>query len=159
KEFGFELFRGDKESFGYGTTQDRTLRNSILRALAKRGYGVRRKYDGDVAPEVIEIVERVRPYTMTSPRTAVGLGEAVQYVVRNDIEGSFVECGVWRGGSMMAAALTLLRLGAADRDLHLFDTFAGMPKPEREDVPLTDTDSEPMARWERDQRADYNEWA
>ena len=30
---------------------------------------------------------------------------------------------------MMAAALTLLRLGAADRDLFLFDTFAGMTRP------------------------------
>ena len=120
---------------------------------------MRRKYDADVPPAVIDVVERVRPYTMTSPRTVVGLCEAVQYVVRSGIDGAFVECGVWRGGSMMAAALTLLSVGAADRDLHLFDTFAGMPMPEQHDVPLRDTDTEPIARWQRDQRLGHNEWA
>jgi O-methyltransferase len=27
---------------------------------------------------------------------------AVEYVVANDLPGSFVECGAWKGGSMMA---------------------------------------------------------
>jgi hypothetical protein len=35
---------------------------------------------------------------------------------------------------MMAAARTLLRLGIADRELYLFDTFAGMTEPGPEDV-------------------------
>ena len=48
--------------------------------------------------------------------------------------GALVECGVWRGGSMMAVALTLLRLGVTDRDLYLFDTFEGMTEPGEEDV-------------------------
>jgi hypothetical protein len=43
-----------------------------------------------------------------------------------------VECGVWRGGSMMAAALTLLRLGTTRR-LWLYDTFAGMTTPGPDD--------------------------
>jgi O-methyltransferase len=159
RELGFELVRGGAESFGFGTTPDRSLRNSILRALAKRGYGVRRKYDADVPAEVIDVVERVRPYTMTSPRTVVGLCEAVEYLERSRIGGAFVECGVWRGGSMMAAALTLLRLGGGERDLNLFDTFAGMPMPEQEDVPLTRSGLEPMDRWQRDQRSEHNDWA
>ena len=41
--------------------------------------------------------------------------------------GAVVECGVWRGGSMQAVARTLLARGVTDRDLHLFDTFDGMP--------------------------------
>jgi O-methyltransferase len=45
-----------------------------------------------------------------------------------------VECGVWRGGSMMAVALTLLRLGVTNRDLYLFDTFAGMTDPGEHDL-------------------------
>ena len=50
-----------------------------------------------------------------------------------------MECGVWKGGSMMAAALTLLDLKRQDRDLYLFDTFEGMPKPTEEDVHYTGT--------------------
>src|SRR6185312_857674 len=59
--------------------------------------------------------------------------EAVRYVMRANIPGDFVECGVWRGGSSMAAALTLLDLGEPTRRLHLFDTFAGMTEPTAED--------------------------
>jgi O-methyltransferase len=81
-----------------------------------------------------ELCRRVAPYTMTTPARIYGLARAVEYIVRRDVEGAIVECGVWRGGSMMAVALTLLRLGVSDRDLYLFDTFAGMTEPTAEDV-------------------------
>jgi O-methyltransferase len=35
---------------------------------------------------------------------------------------------------VMAAALTLLRLGISDRDIYLYDTFAGMPPPSDADT-------------------------
>lgn len=66
--------------------------------------------------------------TMTSPERIAALVEAVRYVSRHAIPGDVVECGVWRGGSMMAVARTLLDLGDLRR-LHLFDTFDGMPPP------------------------------
>jgi hypothetical protein len=50
------------------------------------------------------------------------------------IPGAIVECGVWKGGSMMAVALTLLRLGDTERELVLFDTFTGMTEPTQEDA-------------------------
>jgi O-methyltransferase len=81
-----------------------------------------------------ELWRRVAPYTMTTPGKVHVLARAVEHVVARDIGGAFVECGVWRGGSMMAIALTLLRLGHTDRDLYLFDTFEGMTEPGQEDV-------------------------
>jgi O-methyltransferase len=53
---------------------------------------------------------------------------AIKYTVKAGIEGDVVECGVWRGGSMMAIALELAHLGAS-RTLYLFDTFDGMSEP------------------------------
>lgn len=159
RQAGVELFGGAPGSFGYGTTDAPTLRNRILRVLAKAGYGIRRTYGRDVSPQMIEIVERVRPYTMTSSRSVIGLCEAVRYIVKSGVDGDFVECGVWRGGSVMAEALELLALGAADRELYLFDTFAGMPMPSELDQSLTISDAPPLARWQRDLRADHNEWA
>jgi hypothetical protein len=70
---------------------------------------------------------------MTAPEKLYGLILATRYVARHNIPGAFVECGVWRGGSMQAVALTLLEQGVSDRDLHLFDTFAGMPPPTDKD--------------------------
>ncbi len=76
----------------------------------------------------VELVRRVQPYTMTSPERIGALQNAVRYVVASNIPGDIVECGVWKGGSMMAVALTLQALGA-QRHLHLFDTFEGMTVP------------------------------
>jgi O-methyltransferase len=84
-------------------------------------------FDFDEADK--ELYRRVGPYTMTTPPRVYALVRAVEYVVARGVPGAIVECGVWRGGSMMAAALTLLRLDAADRELYLYDTFAGMPPP------------------------------
>jgi hypothetical protein len=81
-----------------------------------------------------ELYNRVARYTMTPPARIYALARGVEYVVRRDVPGAIVECGVWRGGSMMAAALTLLRIGATDRELYLFDTFEGMTPASDEDV-------------------------
>ncbi len=81
-----------------------------------------------------DLCQFVRPFTMTSPERIFALRQAVMHVIQHEIPGDIVECGVWKGGSMMAAAKTLHELGATDRDLHLFDTFSGMPAPGEKDV-------------------------
>ncbi len=73
---------------------------------------------------------------MTSPERVYALCDAVRYIVEGDVRGALVECGVWRGGSAMAMALTLLEHGVRDRELHLFDTFEGMTPPGPEDVDI-----------------------
>src|SRR5262249_14121759 len=77
--------------------------------------------------------DRVRSRTMTSIARVDALRASVEYIHENSISGDIVECGVWRGGSMMAVALTLLRLGEL-RPLWLFDTFSGMTPPGSADM-------------------------
>jgi O-methyltransferase len=79
----------------------------------------------DFAKEHAEVWRNVAPYTLTTPGKIEALAQAVEHVVSRAIPGEFVECGVWRGGSVMAVALTLLRLGVTDRELYLFDTSLG----------------------------------
>jgi hypothetical protein len=81
-----------------------------------------------------ELWRAVTRYTMTSETAVYALADGVRYIVANGIPGAIVECGVWRGGSMMAVARVLLELGETDRDLYLFDTFEGMPAPTSRDV-------------------------
>lgn len=83
-------------------------------------------------PEFFALYERVKPYTMTSIERLYAMHKAVEHVARSGVQGAIVECGVWRGGSMMMAALTLAALGKTDRELFLFDTFAGHPRPNPE---------------------------
>jgi O-methyltransferase len=70
---------------------------------------------------------------MTSPERGYALHQAILHLVRHNIAGSIVEWGVWRGGSMMLAALTLIEASDTTRDLYLFDTFAGMVRPSSTD--------------------------
>src|ERR1700722_17552923 len=83
------------------------------------------------------IAARVQPYTMTmreGPEAAYALFQAVRYVVKNKIAGAVAECGVWRGGSMMLAALALKHFGEAEREFYLYDTYEGMTRPDDVDV-------------------------
>jgi hypothetical protein len=93
-----------------------------------------RYYPVDYPAPWIETIEEVFGYTQTSADRVAAVCAAVEHIVDHQIPGAVVECGVWRGGSMMAAALTLLRRGDAARDLYLFDTFSGMPPPREGDV-------------------------
>lgn len=80
------------------------------------------------------ILSQVRPFTMTSPERVAVLVEAVRHIVTQGIRGDFVECGVWKGGSAMAAALALQASGDTGRDLWLYDTYEGMSEPTPNDV-------------------------
>jgi O-methyltransferase len=90
----------------------------------------------DIDSDALQTIRTVKPFTLTSTERVFSLIQAVRYVTSAGIAGSFVECGVWRGGSMMAAALTLQQLRRCDVDLHLFDTFEGMTAPTERDVDI-----------------------
>ena len=99
----------------------------------RRPAGLPSDYD----QETREIWEAVRDRTMTHHTRVHFLVQAVRYVERHHVPGAIVECGVWRGGSMLTVAHTLLRRGVTDRDLYLFDTFEGMTAPTERDVRIT----------------------
>src|SRR5262249_29447698 len=71
---------------------------------------------------------------MTSLERMLSSIRAASYVSLNRIPGDIVECGVWRGGSSMAIARTLVNLGDTTRRIYCYDTFEGMTEPNREDV-------------------------
>jgi len=58
---------------------------------------------------------------------------ACRHVVERNIEGDFVECGVWRGGNSIIAAHVFKNLGSS-KNVWLFDTFAGMTQPTGVDI-------------------------
>lgn len=88
----------------------------------------------DLDASAERIIEAVYEFTLTPPDRVAALCGAVDYVIDNDLPGSFVECGLWKGGSMMAIAMRLRDRGVTDRELYGFDTFAGMTDPTEEDV-------------------------
>lgn len=97
------------------------------RSARREHETVRRQADVDQATR--DTVAAVRMYTRTTPAQVVALCDAVRYIAASGVKGDIVECGVWRGGSMMAAARTLLECDDRSRTLWLYDTFSGMAEP------------------------------
>lgn len=84
--------------------------------------------DRDFTNEEAEIISDVSDYTMTGSSRLVTLIRAINYLSKNKISGDIVECGVWKGGSIMAA-IKALQLSNDLRDIYLYDTFEGMSEP------------------------------
>jgi hypothetical protein len=115
-----------------------SLESLFKRLFGRLGYSLVRatpagfiSFDGfpELSPAERETIRAARPFTLTGIDRMAGLISAVNFVSRNRIAGDIVECGVWRGGSMMIIARTLLQLGDVSRTLYLYDTFEGMPPP------------------------------
>jgi O-methyltransferase len=120
----------------------RALGRPAQRMLRRVGYRItplEHPRESGLEPSDIELYRQVARYTMTSAESIAVLADAVRHVVAERVPGAIVECGVWRGGSMMAVAKTLLELGNTEMDLYLMDTFEGMTDP-------TDRDTDRLGR-------------
>jgi len=74
-------------------------------------------------PDVAHLFETIQRFTFTTPAMLLALDSAIRYIVDNEVPGDIVECGVWRGGTLQAAALLTQQL---DHSRHIwgYDTFS-----------------------------------
>lgn len=89
------------------------MKNLIVKALNSFGYEIIKKNTQaypDLEQSFKQIYEVCKAETMTSIERMYALYKACEYVHQNQLNGDYVECGVWRGGSSMLAALTLKNL-------------------------------------------------
>ena len=133
------------------------MKKIVKAALASAGWELGRMADrqeqalADLSSADREIVARVNPFTMTSLERRASLLGAVDHIVKHGIAGDMVECGVWRGGSMMAVALALMARGDTSRHLYLYDTFEGMSEPTEHDKSVSGESAQTqLARTDRD---------
>jgi len=104
------------------------IKKSINRLAQKKGFEFF-EFKKGIQEIDLNTIKFVSKYTMTSHMRILALIDSVKYITKYQIQGSIVECGVWKGGSIIAIAKTLLNLQQHDRDIYLFDTFEGMTKP------------------------------
>ena len=103
-----------------------------------------RSLQDSVAPDPLEdlsdgdkaIITKAKPFTMTSVERMAAVITAIDHIVAKGIPGDIAECGVWRGGSMMVAAMALASRNDVNRSLYLYDTFQGMTEPSAYDRDL-----------------------
>jgi O-methyltransferase len=127
--------------------------------IQQESYG--RLYYKDFTPREKCVLLEANLITIASHEAIVELSRAVDYILANNIGGALVECGVFQGGNAVVMIRTLLNAGVTDRDIYLYDTFEGFPKPEAIDFeylvgPALDT-------WQKfkkpgDQSEDNSDW-
>jgi O-methyltransferase len=78
------------------------------------------------APDFADHERAIRKHTLVSRDRCYVLWRTLQQALR--LPGDLVECGVFRGGTALLEARTLaMHEDPARRQLHLFDSFQGMP--------------------------------
>jgi O-methyltransferase len=131
-----KLPRGDRAT---ERKRETSMWKDVVEAgFAKFGYSVRRIRKAEAYPDMDppfwEVMESCRNYTMTSVERVYAIYKSIEYLTRYEIDGDIAECGVWRGGSAMACALSLMHFGDQDRKIYLYDTYEGMSQASAKDV-------------------------
>ena len=72
-----------------------------------------------------EIYSKIKDYTVVKEDRCYIIHKFCLHCLH--LEGDFAECGVYKGGTAFLIAHTLKNNFIQDKQLHLFDTFAGMP--------------------------------
>ena len=114
-----------------------TIKNKIQNTLNYFGYKIERVdtfYKEDLFFK--KLLKKVKKFTMTNSKRIFYLYFSVNYIIKNKIPGEIVECGVWKGGSVMAIVFTLLKNKNKNKRIFLYDTFMGMTKPSKKDYML-----------------------
>lgn len=113
----------------------------------------------DIPKADFERLNAVSHLTMTSIERRYALLESIRYIQRSRIPGDIVECGVWRGGSMVLVARALIEAGDTHRNLYLLDTFTGMPPPGAEDLDAAGTPAARLLAHDMTPRTESRLWA
>jgi len=72
-----------------------------------------------------ELLDICLDYSMVAREHIQWLTEATDEVNEKGVSGALVECGVWKGGCVLAMMLAQNKFGA-DRNIYLYDSFEGM---------------------------------
>ena len=113
------------------------MKNTIRRLAARLGYEISTRPYPRLAShaEFDRARSIVEASTMLPNARLASLYDQVSHCERMSLEGSMVECGVWKGGAIGLVALALQHsANQTRRHLHLFDSFTDICAPD----PLVD---------------------
>lgn len=108
----------------------------LKKVIGRLGYELRRKDERprlgyDLEDAAVSAIKKIRPYTMLPEERLITLYQQATHCEKTGLAGAFVECGVWKGGSVALMALANLEQSAARRDIHLFDSFTDICEPDQ----------------------------
>ena len=85
-------------------------------------------------------VEIAKKYSMTSNYRLWSIVQIIKYLNEKNIDGDFVECGVWKGGNLILMKMYVDKFNL-NKTIFGFDTFEGMTKPGDYDISFSNKNS------------------
>ena len=118
------------------------LKKIIEKILKKFGYKIQQVINNvieEASKEDIELMKLCDNYSMTSDLRKWALIQSFKYIIDNNIEGDFVECGVWKGGNLILIKKLMERYNITNRKIFGYDTYEGMSEASNFDIKKDNT--------------------
>lgn len=111
----------------------RILRSRQLQLVKRVTFTTDQREEGRVWPGYAD--------TMIGLKRLDNLQFCIETILRENVEGDFIETGVWRGGACILMRAVLAAYGIEDRKIYVADSFKGLPKPDAEKFPADKGDT------------------
>ncbi len=105
------------------------------------------------------LFNKIKKFTLTTDENIWLLIQSFKYIIRNNINGDFVECGVWKGGNLILLG-ELCSKFKLEKNIFGFDTFEGMTEPHEQDKNFANKSAkELLSKYSHKKKEDKNIWA
>lgn len=110
------------------------IKNAFIRLLRRRSLLLVKEYPFNLLTRENGEDWPMFGYTMIGTNRLSNIQFCVGDILKHNVEGDFVECGVWRGGASIFARAALDEYGGSNRTVWLANSFEGMPVRTAEDM-------------------------
>ncbi len=104
----------------------------LNRVLGTKGYTICRKIAYEPEQRMFGLDWPAAADTMIGMKRIENLEFCITDVMERNVEGDFIETGVWRGGATIFMKAMLKALHDTDRTVWAADSFEGLPRPNKE---------------------------
>lgn len=108
-------------------TVSKILKSMQLQLVENRNLSLNARTEGREWPGYAD--------TMIGLERLDNLQYCIETIIREDIEGDFIETGVWRGGACIFMRAVLAAYSIEGRKIFVADSFEGLPEPDLENYP------------------------
>ncbi len=119
--------------------------------ITKINYGFSEFPIVEAKNDEINLLEISSKYSMTSLLRRWALINSIKHVKNKNIEGDFVECGVWKGGNLIIFN-NLINKYKLNKKIFAYDTYTGMSEPTVFDKNILNVDAK--KEWEINKKTD-----
>lgn len=91
-------------------------------------------------------LETASKYSMTGFERMFFLIRAIKQIEIDNVEGDFVECGVWRGGNLILFQKMIEKLNLSNKKIFAYDTYSGMSHPGQSDLNINNEKAEEIIK-------------